>query len=382
MPAARDAAGRCLLRSGDEPRHRAGLTGARRPPGRRVRAVRAGLRHPHHHDGRRGGGRGPDCHGGWAAVAFRRRVQLPDAHVLEAFARWRAVVPTARRMVAAHRSRFLDGRRRPAGGPGQGRVRRLPAHAARRARRGVPHGRLRVLSDWGSTVAGPEVESVRIVSGRIRRPRPSGSATSSTGWACRTASTAPTPRGARRSSRHVEGRPEPTPLVRAMDSASASPRPCGRRGRIYGSPADIDVEHGHRRRHRRGRAQRASPRGLRVLGGALGSRPRGRGDRRAGRHLVDDPRLPRLPRGCPGCGCAQRARTRRSASAPVLHGLAGNGARARRARRGAGTRVLCTDGRGRAARAVVVASGVTYRRLRVPGRRGARRARRASTGVP
>ena len=28
--------------------------------------------------------------------------QLPDGHVLEAFARWRAVVPTARRLVAAH----------------------------------------------------------------------------------------------------------------------------------------------------------------------------------------------------------------------------------------------------------------------------------------
>ena len=33
---------------------------------------------------------------------------LPDAHVLEAFALWRAAVPTARRMVVAHVTRFMD----------------------------------------------------------------------------------------------------------------------------------------------------------------------------------------------------------------------------------------------------------------------------------
>ena len=37
--------------------------------------------------------------GGQVAM-FVAESQLPDGHVLEAFARWRAVVPTARRLVA------------------------------------------------------------------------------------------------------------------------------------------------------------------------------------------------------------------------------------------------------------------------------------------
>src|SRR5687768_9652392 len=45
--------------------------------------------------------------GGQVAM-FVAESQLPDGHVLEAFARWRSVVPTARRLVAAHWSHFLD----------------------------------------------------------------------------------------------------------------------------------------------------------------------------------------------------------------------------------------------------------------------------------
>jgi len=45
--------------------------------------------------------------GGQVAM-FVSESTLPDAPVMEAFGRWRSVVPTARRLVAAHVSRFID----------------------------------------------------------------------------------------------------------------------------------------------------------------------------------------------------------------------------------------------------------------------------------
>ena len=58
--------------------------------------------------------------------------RLPDVdHIFEAIHRWRIVVPTARRVVAAHWDYFLAGRPGAADRHGQGQVRRLPADAAR-----------------------------------------------------------------------------------------------------------------------------------------------------------------------------------------------------------------------------------------------------------
>src|SRR5687767_7517727 len=45
---------------------------------------------------------------GGTVAMFVSDSQLPDAHVLEAFAKWREAVPTARRVIAAPYSRFLD----------------------------------------------------------------------------------------------------------------------------------------------------------------------------------------------------------------------------------------------------------------------------------
>ncbi|MFY0406457.1 FAD-dependent oxidoreductase [Solicola sp. PLA-1-18] len=90
--------------------------------------------------------------------------RLPDDHVLRAIGRWRAEVPTARRMIAAHFDHFV------ADAPG---LREAMAKGKYDAYllmpRGVRdeefhHALTDLLSDWGSTVPDPEVVSVKIVS--------------------------------------------------------------------------------------------------------------------------------------------------------------------------------------------------------------------------
>lgn len=88
---------------------------------------------------------------------------LPDAHPLHAFAEWRELVPTARRLIASPYERFLaDGDTlRPGLAKGK-------ADAFLLMPRGVRdeefHGAVcELLSDWGSTSAAPEVETVRVV---------------------------------------------------------------------------------------------------------------------------------------------------------------------------------------------------------------------------
>jgi thioredoxin reductase (NADPH) len=88
---------------------------------------------------------------------------LPDAHVLEAFALWRAAVPTARRMVVAHVTRFMDDAPGLRAGLAKGKY-----DAYLLMPRGVRDEEFHtavteLLSDWGSTVADPEVDTVRIV---------------------------------------------------------------------------------------------------------------------------------------------------------------------------------------------------------------------------
>jgi thioredoxin reductase (NADPH) len=101
--------------------------------------------------------------GGQVAL-FVTESRLPDAPVLEAFHRWRNVVPTARRMIAAHHEHFFADA--PGLRPGMAKG-KYDAYLLmpRGARDEEFHGAVtELLSDWGSTVAAPEVESVRIVS--------------------------------------------------------------------------------------------------------------------------------------------------------------------------------------------------------------------------
>jgi thioredoxin reductase (NADPH) len=88
---------------------------------------------------------------------------LPDASVLEAFHLWRTVVPTARRLVVAHWDNFLTDAPRLRAGMAKGKF-----DAYLLMPRGVRDEEFHtavteLLSDWGSTVADPEVDTVRIV---------------------------------------------------------------------------------------------------------------------------------------------------------------------------------------------------------------------------
>jgi thioredoxin reductase (NADPH) len=89
---------------------------------------------------------------------------LPDAHVLELFQKLRTYVPTARRLIAAHWSRFRTDAEPLRPGLAKGKY---DAYLL------MPRGQrdeefhtavCELLSDWGSTVAAPVVESLRIVS--------------------------------------------------------------------------------------------------------------------------------------------------------------------------------------------------------------------------
>jgi thioredoxin reductase (NADPH) len=93
--------------------------------------------------------------------------RLPDAPVLRAFADWRAVVPTARRMVVAHWNNFLADAEPLRAGLAKGKY-----DAYLLMPRGVRDEEFHnavtdLLSDWGSTVAAPEVDTVRIVTSAV-----------------------------------------------------------------------------------------------------------------------------------------------------------------------------------------------------------------------
>ena len=104
------------------------------------------------------------CAEGGTVALYVQDGDLPDAHPLEAFGEWRAVVPTARRIVAAPYDRFLAQAPELRPGLAKGKY-----DAFLLMPRGVRdeefHGAVcELLSDWGSTVAAPEVDTIRIVS--------------------------------------------------------------------------------------------------------------------------------------------------------------------------------------------------------------------------
>src|SRR4051812_391627 len=88
---------------------------------------------------------------------------LPDSAVHAAFAAWRGIVPTVRRIVAAHWSRFmLDADRlRPGLATGKYDAYLLMPRGDRDEEFHTAVTEL--LSDWGSTVAAPEVASAEII---------------------------------------------------------------------------------------------------------------------------------------------------------------------------------------------------------------------------
>ena len=301
--------------------------------------------------------------GGQVAM-FVAESQLPDAHVLEAFGRWRTVVPTARRLVAAHWSRFLTDAPALRAGLAKGKY-----DAYLLMPRGVRDEEFHtavceLLSDWGSTVAAPEVDSVRIVS-----PAPDALTLAIRDFLDRMGmpnrTYPPDSEVGRRILERFAGEPA-FPVVEAMNAAVFAPTAVRDVAiRIYGQPNDIDVDAvadvaivgagpaGL------AAAVYASSEGLTTVvleAEAVGGQA---GTSSMIRNYLG------FPRGISGMRLAQRARNQAIrfgtrfftgwSVAALEPGAAGQ------------PHVLHTDGGDVRARSVVISSGVTYRKLRVPG---------------
>ena len=88
---------------------------------------------------------------------------LADADVLDAGAQWRTLVPTSRRIVTAHRDRLRPDSDRLRSGLLTGLVDALLVLPQGVRDEEFHSAVAELLSDWGSTVADPEVELVRVV---------------------------------------------------------------------------------------------------------------------------------------------------------------------------------------------------------------------------
>jgi len=301
---------------------------------------------------------------GGQVVMFVSESQLPGYHVLEAFARWRTVVPTARRLVAAHWSHFLADAPALRGGLAKGKY-----DAFLLMPRGVRDEEFHtavceMLSDWGSTVATPEVDTVRIVSSgpdalaqgirdfldRMGMPNRTYSPDSEQG----------------RDVLARAGAGATLPVVEAVDREIFSPTSVREVAiRAFGTPTDIDLDAvvdvavvgagpaGL------AAAVYASSEGLSTVvleAEAVGGQA---GTSSMIRNYLG------FPRGISGMRLAQRARnqairfgTRFFTGWSVKGLVVGEGGE---------PHLLDTDGGQVRARAVVVSTGVTYRKLGVPG---------------
>ncbi|MFC4786994.1 FAD-dependent oxidoreductase [Nocardioides sp. MAHUQ-72] len=301
---------------------------------------------------------------GQPVALFIAESVLPDASVLEAFGRWRAAVPTARRMVAAHWSRFL------ADAPG---LREGLAKGKYDAYLLMPRGPrdeefhtavTELLSDWGSTVAAPEVDSVRIVS-----PTTDALTLAIRDFLDRMGMPnrvyAPDSDTAREILTDVDGEPS-YPLVQALDKPPISPRSVRDVAvTVYGRPEDIDVDTvvdlaivG------------AGPAGLAaaVYGASEGLstvviEAEAVGGQAGTSSMIRN--YLGFPRGISGMRLAQRARNQAIRFGTRF--FTGWEVTALEPGDDGTPHVLRTDGGDVRARAVVVAAGVSYRKLHAPG---------------
>ena len=300
--------------------------------------------------------------GGQVAM-FVAESQLPDGHVLEAFARWRAVVPTARRLVAAHWAHFLDDAPALRGGLAKGKY-----DAFLLMPRGVRDEEFHtavceLLSDWGSTVAAPEVETVRIVS-----PGPDALTTAIRDFLDRMGMPNRTYAPDSEQGRDVLARAhdDPSfPLVEAVDREIFSPTSVRDVAiRSFGTPTDVDLDvvvdvavvgagpAGL------AAAVYSSSEGLSTVvleAEAVGGQA---GTSSMIRNYLG------FPRGISGMRLAQRARNQALRFGTRF--FTGWSVTALEPGGPGEPHLLRTDGGDVRARAVVVATGVTYRKLRVP----------------
>jgi thioredoxin reductase (NADPH) len=301
---------------------------------------------------------------GGQVCLFVTESRLPDVSVLEAFHRWRNVVPTARRLIAAHYDHFLVDA--PALRPGMAKGKYDAFLLMPRGIRDEEfHGAVtELLSDWGSTVAAPEVDTVRIVS-PTRDPLTMAIRDFTERMGMPTRLYQPDSEVGRDMVARYDG--EPTyPLVTAMDRppvAAASVHDVA--VQIYGSPDDFQME---------GVADLAvvgaGPAGLAaaVYGASEGLstvviEAEAIGGQAGTSSMIRN--YLGFPRGISGMRLAQRARnqairfgTRFFTGWEVTELAVGADGAPHR---------LCTAGGDVLARTVVISTGVAYRKLRVEG---------------
>ena len=276
--------------------------------------------------------------GGQVAM-FVTDSRLPDVdHIFAAIHRWRVVVPTARRVIAAHWDHFLED------GPGlrigmaKGKYDAYLLMPRGRRDEEFHHAITDLLSDWTSTVPQPEVVTAKIISPArdsltmAIRDFLDRMGMQNRVWHPDAPELQDYLSGIRRQLGVDDLR---WPLVVAANRVpiqATSVRDVAIA--INGRPSDFDID---------------ETVDLAVVGGGpaglaaavyarlrrtLGRRPGRRGDRRPGRYQLDDPQLPRLParhlRHAAGAACPQPGAPLRH---PVLHRLGGHRPGARRGRR-------------------------------------------------
>ncbi len=300
---------------------------------------------------------------GGQVVMFVAESQLPGYHVLEAFALWRTVVPTARRRVAAHWSHCLADAPALRGGLAKGKY-----DAFLLMPRGVRDEEFHtavceMLSDWGSTVAAPEVETVRIIT-----PAPDALTLAIRDFLDRMGMPNRTYPPDSEQGRDVIGRAGGTPtfpLVEAIDREIFSPTSVRDVAlRAFGTPTDIeldavvDVAVVGAGPAGLAAAVYASSEGLSTV--VLESEAVGG---QAGTSSMIRNYLG-FPRGISGMRLAQRARNQAIRFGTRF--FTGWSVTALEPGTDGEPFVLRTDGGDVRARAVVVSAGVTYRKLGVP----------------
>ncbi|RNL61187.1 response regulator [Nocardioides marmoriginsengisoli] len=292
--------------------------------------------------------------------------RLPDSHVFPAFGQWRSIMPTARRIVAAHWEYFRADADELREGMAKGKY-----DAYLLMPRGVRDEEFHtaiteLLSDWGSTVAAPEVATVQLVApagdplaagirdflDRMGMPSEVLAPESDAGAAI-LAGYDGTPDDVRRGPIVSAFSRAPTLATSVRDVAAS----------IYGTPSDIDVETvvdlvvvG------------AGPAGLAaaVYGSSEGLSTVVVESEAIGGQAGTSSMIRNylgFPRGISGMRLAQRARsqairfgTRFFTGWPVVGLEPGDGE----------PHVVRTEGGDVRARTVVISSGVAYRRLGVP----------------
>jgi thioredoxin reductase (NADPH) len=291
-------------------------------------------------------------------------------NVLAAFHTWRQVVPTAKRLVVAPWERFLEDANRLRAGLAKGKY-----DAYLLMPRGVRDEEFHtavceLLSDWGSTVAQPEIETVRLVApgqdaltlairdfldrmgmphrlyapdteiGRGIVERHDGDPDQDQAWPLVESPYHDVwaPASVREVAGAIYGRPDGIDLESVADLCIVGAGPAGLAAAVYGASEGLTT--------------------VVVEAEAVGGQA---GTSSMIRNYLG------FPRGISGMRLAQRARNQairfgtRFFTGWEVGGISGDGDSS------SGHHVVHTDGGDVRARAVVIASGVAYRKLRAPG---------------